>query len=53
MKIGEVAERLGVTTQTLRNWEKAGDLTPLYKSKHGTRYYGVKEIESFLRRHKP
>lgn len=30
MKIGEVADQLGVTTQTIRNWVKRPTLSPLF-----------------------
>jgi len=39
IKIGEAAVLLGTTVQTLRKWEKTGELTPARKTKGGTRYY--------------
>ena len=32
MKIGEVADQLGVTTQTVRNWVKRAALSPLFSA---------------------
>lgn len=37
--IYEVSEMLGVSVQTLRNWDKSGKLIPHYKSTNGYRYY--------------
>lgn len=54
LKIGEAAEVLGVSAQTLRRWEREGELLPDRKSQGGTRYYdldkllGVRNIETDL-----
>lgn len=37
--IGEFGKQIGVTPQTLRNWDKKGQLKPAHVSKGGTRYY--------------
>jgi len=47
LKIGEAAEFLGVTVQTLRNWDKSGKL-PTQKSEGGHRYYFQKNLERFI-----
>jgi predicted site-specific integrase-resolvase len=39
IKVGEAAETLGVSVQTLRKWEQTGELLPDRKSASGTRYY--------------
>jgi len=39
IKIGEAARLLGVSVQTLRKWERKGELVPDRKSEGGTRYY--------------
>jgi len=39
IKVGEAARLLGVTVQTLRKWERTGELVPDRKSEGGTRYY--------------
>lgn len=39
IKIGKAAKLLGVSIQTLHNWEKTGELIPDRKSQAGTRYY--------------
>lgn len=44
LRIGEAAKILGVTVQTLRNWEKSGRLTS-QRSPGGQRYYLVSEIQ--------
>ena len=35
----KVTEILGVTAQTLRNWDKEGKLKPSYVKSNGYRYY--------------
>jgi predicted site-specific integrase-resolvase len=44
VKIGEASALLGVTPQTLRKWEKTGELLPERRSKTGTRYYDVNKL---------
>jgi predicted site-specific integrase-resolvase len=44
VKIGKAAEILGVEVQTLRAWEKSGELIPDRRSKGGVRYYDVGKI---------
>ncbi len=39
IKIGQAAELLGVSIETMRRWEKSGELLPDCKTKGGTRYY--------------
>ena len=40
---------LGVTPQTLRNWDKTGKLKPHHTSASGYRYYSQEQIDAFLR----
>ena len=44
IKIGEAANILGVSIQTLRRWENTGYLIPHRKSKGNTRYYDVDKL---------
>ena len=44
LKIGKVADLLGVSIQTLHNWEKTGELVPDKKTRGGTRYYDVDKL---------
>ena len=44
IKAGEAARILGVTVQTLRRWEKTGQLLPDKKSEGGTRYYDIDRL---------
>lgn len=47
IRIGKAAEMIGVSVQTLRNWEKAGKLQPL-RSPGGQRYYRLADINRFI-----
>ena len=44
VKIGKVAEMMGVTPQTLLAWERSGELVPDRRSKGGVRYYDIAKI---------
>ena len=45
LKIGEVAQLMGVRAQTIRNYEQQGLLTPVGRSKAGQhRLYGAYEV---------
>jgi hypothetical protein len=46
VRIGEAAKMLGVTIQTLRNWEESGKLRA-ERSEGGQRYYALADIKSF------
>jgi predicted site-specific integrase-resolvase len=54
IKIGQASELLGVSPQTLRRWEREGQLVADRKSEGGTRYYelnhllGLREVETDL-----
>ena len=54
IKIGEAAKLLGVTPQTVRRWEREGEVLPVRRSEGGTRYYdlnqllGLREFETDL-----
>ncbi len=54
IKIGQAAKLLGVTPQTVRRWEREGQLSPDRVSEGGTRYYdvthllGLRELETDL-----
>lgn len=39
---------LGVTTQTLRNWNRSGKLNPAFTKNNGYRYYSEESVEKFL-----
>jgi DNA-binding transcriptional MerR regulator len=48
IKIGEAAKIIGVTTTTLRRWEKQGFLPPTFRSNKrtgGTRFYSRQLIQ--------
>lgn len=46
-KISEFAEKIGKTTQTLRNWDKSGILKPAYTT-NGIRYYSQAQMFAFI-----
>lgn len=45
VKIGEAARLLGTTPDTLRKWERSGELIPERKTKGGTRYYDAHALQ--------
>ena len=48
LSINKVAKQLNKSAQTLRNWEKTGELVPAYKTKSGYRYYTEEQINKLL-----
>ena len=46
--IHEVSKILGVSAQTLRNWDKLGKLKPNHKSPNGYRYYSENDLNALL-----
>ena len=46
--IGEFAEKIGKSIQTLRNWDKNGSLKPNHITNGGTRYYSQEQLNHFL-----
>ncbi len=49
LTVGEVAELLGVTTTTLRNWDKSGKLKPERNPENKYRLYAIDEVKNVLR----
>lgn len=47
-----VSQMLGVTAQTLRNWDKEGKLKPSYVKSNGYRYYSEESILSYTQERK-
>lgn len=45
--IKQAAKYLGVSAQTLRNWEKLGRITPLYRLPSGHRRYTSEQLIRF------
>lgn len=43
--INEISETLGVSDQTLRNWDKNGKLHPHHTSGNRYRYYSDEQIK--------
>ena len=46
--IHQLAKLLGVTTQTLRNWDRSGKLKPHHTSSNGYRYYLQEDVNTLL-----
>ena len=46
--IGKFAKEIGVTTTTLRNWDKSGELKPCKVTDGGTRYYSEQQLNKYL-----
>ena len=46
--ISKAADVLGVTAQTLRNWDAQGKLKPHHVAKSGYRYYSAEQLDSYL-----
>src|SRR3954470_22654106 len=49
LTISEAADFLGVSTATLRNWERAGKLRPRRHPQNGYRIYLHEDLEAVLR----
>ena len=46
--IGEFADKIGKTIQTLRNWDKNNTFKTAYVTTGGTRYYSQEQLNNFL-----
>ena len=46
--IGEFANKIGKTLQTLRNWDSKGTLETQHVTEVGTRYYSQERLNNFL-----
>jgi PAS domain S-box-containing protein len=49
LRIGEAAEYLGVSTATLRNWDRSGKLKPRRHPQNGYRIYLHEDLQAVLR----
>ena len=50
ISIGSVARLLGVSIETLRNWDRSGKLVAI-RSQSGQRRYAIDQIETFRENH--
>ena len=48
LRVGAAARFLGVSSETLRNWDKSGRLIPMRHPVTGYRYYRQQDLEAFL-----
>lgn len=47
-KTGDFADKIGVTSVTLRKWEQSGKLLPHHRSPTGYRYYSQEQLDAYL-----
>ena len=48
-RISEFARALGISSSTLRNWEKMGLLLPHHKTPTGYRYYSEEQLQTLYK----
>lgn len=48
LKISEFSMAIGVSTSTLRQWDKKGILTPHHKTPYGYRVYSQDQVDAYL-----
>lgn len=48
LTIKSFAEEIGVTEQTLRNWDKTGKLKPHHRTPSGYRMYSTEQVEIYF-----
>jgi len=49
LTIGQAAEIIGVSIQTLRRWDNSGKLCSIRKKETGNRYYRKDDVEEFMK----
>ena len=47
LKIGAAAKRLGTTPATMRMWDSSGESQPARRTRKGTRYYAIADLDGF------
>lgn len=52
LSIHKAAKLLGVSAQTLRNWERSKLLIPAQKRSNGYRYYSLEQLNTFMEQYK-
>lgn len=50
MPIREFASKIGVSTQTVRRWEKEGKITPAYRTPSGHRMFTQEQVNQYSNR---
>lgn len=51
--IGKFAAEIGVTVESVRNWDRTGKLKPAFRNPSGHRYYTQEQVDLYLSLHKP
>ena len=49
VRVGQAAKQIGVSKETLRNWDKSGRLVATRHPVTGYRYYRQNDLDAFLR----
>lgn len=49
MSISKFAENIGVSQQTIREWDKNGKLKPHHRTVGGRRIYSQKQVDDFFK----
>ena len=48
VSIGEIADCIGVSTSTIRRWEKEAQMSPSFRTKDGHRRYSIQKVQESL-----
>lgn len=51
--IGKFAEEIGVTIESVRNWDRTGKLKPAFRNPSGHRYYTQQQVDLYLGLYEP
>lgn len=51
--IGKFAEEIGVTIESVRNWDRTDKLKPAFRNPSGHRYYTQEQVDLYLGLYKP
>lgn len=51
--IGKFADEIGVTIESVRNWDRTDKLKPAFRNPSGHRYYTQEQVNLYLGLHKP
>lgn len=49
LDIGQAAQRLGVSTETMRRWDNNGNLKAIRLATNGKRMYNLSDLDRFMK----